>query len=86
MNKIELIECSLRCFAYGLIGLLPVIGIPMALRSVAEYRRVKRNGGEMWNPADRYLFWGALCARMGLALLLLVPVVVFSIGVLYNVF
>ena len=57
MTKInELIEGSLRCFAYGLIGLLPVIGIPMAVFSAFQYSRVKRGQGEMWNPAQRYLF------------------------------
>ena len=86
MPKTEMMERSLRCFAYGLIGLLPVIGIPMALLSVAQYRRVKRGRGEMWNPAHRYLFWGGVCARMGLALFLLIPVVVITIGIMLDSF
>jgi hypothetical protein len=73
MTKIEMIECSLRCFVYGLLGLVPILGIPMAVRSAALYRRVKRGRGEMWNPAHRYLFWGGVCARMGVALFLLIP-------------
>jgi hypothetical protein len=76
MTKVEMIDCSVRCFEFGLAGLLPVIGIPMAVHSVVLFRSVKRGGGEMWNPAQRYLFWGGVCARMGLALFLLVPVVV----------
>jgi hypothetical protein len=84
MSKIEMMERSLRCFIYGLLGLLPVIGIPMAVLSVAQYRRVKRGRGEMWNPAHRYLFWGGVCARMGLALFLLVPVMVIIIGLMGN--
>ncbi len=79
MTRIEVIEGSLRCFAYGLIGLLPVIGIPMAVFSAFQYSRVKRGQGEMWNPAQRYLFWGGVCARMSLGLFLLVPVVVVAI-------
>ena len=86
MSKIEMMERSLRCFAYGLIGLLPVIGIPMAILSLALYRRVKRGRGDMWNPAHRYFFWGGVCARMGLALFLLIPVVVVIIGILDNAF
>jgi hypothetical protein len=82
MAKIEMMERSLRCFAYGLIGLLPVIGIPMALLSSAQYRRVKRGCGEMWNPAHRYLFWGGVCARMGLATFLLVPLLLYAIVIL----
>jgi hypothetical protein len=86
LTKIELIERSLRCFEFGLAGLVPVIGIPMALIASAQYRRVKRGQGEMWNPAHRYLFWGGVCARMSLALFLVIPVIVFGIGVLWNVF
>ena len=65
MPKTEMIERSLRCFVLGLFGLLPVIGIPMAVMSLAEYRRVMRGQGDMWNPAHRYLFWGGMCARAG---------------------
>jgi hypothetical protein len=82
MTKIEIIEGSLRCFAYGLIGLLPGIGIPMAVLSAFQYSRVRRGQGEMWNPAHRYLFWGGVCARMSLALFLLVPAVVAAIAAL----
>jgi hypothetical protein len=79
MTKIELIESSLRCFDYGLIGLLPVIGIPMAFLSAAQYRRVKRGQGDTWNPAHRYWYWGGVCARMGLALFLIIPLALFII-------
>ena len=65
MPKTEMIERSLRCFVLGLFGLLPVMGIPMAVMSLAEYRRVMRGQGDMWNPAHRYLFWGGMCARAG---------------------
>ena len=84
MPKIEMIERSLRCFEFGLLGLLPVIGIPMAILSAAQYRRVKRGQGDAWNPAHRYLFWGGVCGRMGLSLFLLIPVVVIIIGIMCN--
>jgi hypothetical protein len=80
MTKIEMMERSLRCFAFGLLGLLPVIGIPMAVISLVNYRRVIRGRGNQWNPAHRYLFWGGLCARMGLALFLVTPVVLVVIA------
>jgi hypothetical protein len=66
MAKIEMIERSMSCFMLGLFALLPVIGIPMAVMALAQYRRVKLGQGAMWNPAHRYLFWGVLCARLGL--------------------
>lgn len=74
MSKIEMIERSLSCFRLGLVGLLPVIGIPWAMMALAQYGRVKRGRGAAWNPAQRYLFWGALCARMGLWPLLILGV------------
>jgi hypothetical protein len=76
MGKIEMIERSMRCFVLGLWGLLPVIGIPMALMSLLQNRRVKLGQGAMWNPAERYLFWGALCARIGLWPILIIGVLV----------
>jgi hypothetical protein len=80
MTRAEMIEGSLRCFDYGLIGLLPVIGIPMAVLSAVQFARVKRGRGAMWNPADRYLLWGGVCARTSLALFFLIPVVVLAFG------
>jgi hypothetical protein len=66
LTKMEMIERSMRCFVWGLWGLLPIVGVPMALVSLHNYKRVKDNQGAMWNPAERYLFWGALFARIGL--------------------
>ena len=65
LTKVELIEYSLRCWALGLWGLLPLIGIPMAVRALILYSRAKQGQGDMWNPAHRYLFWGGMCARAG---------------------
>jgi len=76
MTKIEMIERSMSCFTLGLFALLPVIGIPMAVMSLAQYRRVKLGRGAMWNPAQRYLFWGGTCAWIGIVLTLIaVPII-----------
>jgi hypothetical protein len=75
LTKVEMIERSMSCFTLGLFGLLPVIGIPMAVMSLAQYRRVKLGRGAMWNPAQRYLFWGGLCARLGLWPILIIVAV-----------
>ncbi len=76
LTKIEMIERSMSCFGLGLPGLIPVIGIPMAVMSLVQYRRVKLGRGAMWNPARRYWFWGGVCARMGIALTLIIVWVV----------
>ena len=82
MSQIEMIGRSLRCFTFGLFGLLPVLGIPMAIYASSEYRHIKRGLDGRWNPAHRYVFWGGLCARLGLALFLVIPVVVVILGIL----
>jgi hypothetical protein len=86
LSKPELIQCSLRCFAFGVLGLLPMIGIPFALHSVVLYNRARRGQGDLWNPASRFLFWGGVCGRMSLAIFVLIPVVVMAIGSLGHFF
>ena len=63
--KVLLIERSLSCFIWGLLGLIPVLGIPMAIYSMQQHWRLKRDRNGMWNPAGRYLLWGIVCARVG---------------------
>jgi hypothetical protein len=74
--KIEMIEGSRRCFMLGLLSLLPVIGLPLAIMALGQYRRVKQLRGNQWNPAHRYLHWGNICA--GIAVLLLALEIVFA--------
>ena len=72
LTKVELIEYSLRCWALGLWGLLPLIGIPMAVRALILYSRAKQGQGDMWNPAHRQLFWGGVFARMSLTITIVI--------------
>ena len=53
MDRIRVIERSLRCSTFGWIALAPVLGIPAAVRAIVLYRQVqaelraarfKRNG------------------------------------------
>jgi len=69
--KIEMIERSVRCFVLGLLGLLPVIGVPLAMMAESQYTRVRQIRDGHWNPAHHYLYWGVVCARLGLVLLAL---------------
>ena len=71
-DKVQVIERSLRCFAFGIIGLLPVIGMPFAVIAIGNFTQVKRREGSVWNPAGRYLGIGSLCATAGLGLSLLI--------------
>ena len=71
MNKIELIQRSLSAFGFGLPGVVPFLGTPFAIVALVQSSRIKRRGGALWNPAQRYLFWGSVCARIGLTLTLI---------------
>jgi hypothetical protein len=72
MDRIELIERSLRCFAFGVAGLVPVFGLPMAVIAVLQFRTVALSRGQEWNPANRYLTAGFVCAGVGLLISTLV--------------
>ena len=54
-DEIELIARSLRCFVRGLVGLLPLVGLPFAAAALAGYFRLRRHRGFDWNPAQDYL-------------------------------
>lgn len=71
-DKVQVIERSLRCFGNGLVGLLPVVGLPWAIIALGHFLAVSQHKGNIWNPAERYLGIGALCATLGLSLTLLI--------------
>ena len=66
--KIQMLKNSLRCFVYGLLGLLPVIGLPFALAALWISGRVRVKEKQMWNAARPYRIWGAVCAAFGTVL------------------
>jgi hypothetical protein len=72
LNKVELIERSLNCFAFGIAGALPLIGFPFAMVALSNYTQVKRRKSSAWNPARRHLVIGHWCAIAGMTLTLLI--------------
>jgi hypothetical protein len=82
LSKVEMIENSVRCFYLGLFGLVPFIGLPMAVRSSMLYRKVMRTQREVWNPARRYVFWGGVFARLGL--LFLIPWAILILAIIHS--
>jgi hypothetical protein len=71
MDSIQIIERSLRCFVLGLIGLVPVLGVPFGVAALVVFREVARGSGTRWNPAQTYLTWGLATALAGLLLTLI---------------
>ena len=61
MNKVRVIERSIRCQALGWVGVLPVLGVIPAVIAIVLYHRTARESGDNWNPAGQ-------CARLGLVL------------------
>jgi ascorbate-specific PTS system EIIC-type component UlaA len=81
LTRVQLIERSLSCLVAGLISLVPVFGLPFAVRAIATYKRVARCKDREWNPAARYLVWGVRCAGFGLLITLLAVLIVFLVVV-----
>jgi hypothetical protein len=84
LTKVEMIERSMSCFYWGLLGLLPLIGLPMAIRALLHYHRVKSSQAGVWNPAQRYLRWGGTCARLGIWVFLVIPLAIATCVALAN--
>jgi hypothetical protein len=80
MDKIELIQLSLRAFCFGLPGIVPFLGTPFAIVALVQNTRIKRRGGALWNPAQRYLFWGSVCARIGVTLTIIFTLLIAMAG------
>jgi hypothetical protein len=64
--KILMLKNSLRCHVCGLLGLLPVIGLPFAIAALMIFSgKVRAGQKKYWNAARPYWFWGIVCAASG---------------------
>jgi hypothetical protein len=64
-DKIKMMKASIRCLIYGLLGLLPVIGLPFALAALWISGRVRQQEKQFWNAAKPYRGIGVVCAALG---------------------
>jgi hypothetical protein len=64
-EKIKMLKGSMRCFIFGLLGLLPVIGLPFALGALWVSGGVRAKEKIYWNAARPYRLWGIACAAFG---------------------
>ncbi|MEW6303679.1 MAG: hypothetical protein AB1705_09425 [Verrucomicrobiota bacterium] len=65
MNKVLVLETSLRCYVYGWLSFLPVLGIPFVVLALIDYQRARLEAGGEWNAANRYLHCGLALAALG---------------------
>lgn len=79
MERIALIRRSLTAFACGLVGLLPVIGIPFGVSALFFFIKARLKKNAPWNPASDYLDLAAVFALIGLILSLITVGIVAAI-------
>ena len=65
MNKIRVIERSLRCYAFGWFAFLPFAGLVFGPITFFMYQSIRIEVGKEWNPACRYLHCGAALGCLG---------------------
>lgn len=66
LSRIAAIRQSLCCFTLGIIGLVPLIGLPFAFAAIVVFQRGWKNSAADWNPARRYLVLGMVMATLGI--------------------
>jgi hypothetical protein len=64
-DKIRVIEQSLASFVFGLLSLIPLLGLPFAVLAVVRQLNAWSQAGQEWNPAKPYLLWGFGLAWLG---------------------
>lgn len=74
--KIAMLRDSSRCFACGLISLLPGIGLPFAILSLWYAGRVRVQEKKYWNAAGPYRVAGVLITVGGLVVWLIVVAII----------
>ena len=65
LDRISVIQQSLRVFVCGIIGLCPIIGIFPAMWALVGAVRIHR-GYHDFNPAAPYAKWGVTFALLGI--------------------
>ncbi len=66
--KIKMLNSSTRCLVFGLLGLIPLFGLPFALAALWISGRVRLMEKQLWNAARPYRIWGVVCAAVGTVL------------------
>jgi hypothetical protein len=66
--KIQMLKSSLSCFTFGLLGLIPLLGLPFAFAALWISGRVRVKEKLFWNAARPYRIWGVVCAAVGTVL------------------
>ena len=63
--KIKMMKASLRCLVFGVLGLLPIIGVPFALAALWSSFVARKQERFFWNPAKPHRIAGFICGALG---------------------
>jgi len=63
--KIRMLKSSMHCLGCGLLGLLPVIGLPFAIAALVLAGKVRQQERRLWNAARPYRIGGVVSAAVG---------------------
>jgi hypothetical protein len=66
MDRIQVIQQSIAVFVCGIIGFLPIVGLPTAIYALVVSIRIHFKFRKQWNPATAYLRAGEILAALGL--------------------
>jgi hypothetical protein len=79
--KFRMMQASIRCLVFGLLSLLPVIGLPFAVAALVLSGGIRRQEKQLWNPAQPYRLIGVVCAALGTIAWFLVGVLIACMAV-----
>ena len=66
MQTVRLAERSLRCLGMGILGLIPLLGLPLAALAGWIGYQVLRESGRRWNPARVHAAFGMALGLLSL--------------------
>jgi len=78
MDKVLVIERSLRCFVAGCLSVIPLLGVIPAIVAIVLGHLVREEAKGHWNPARLHLLCGTVLAWVGLGVTLFAVALRFS--------
>lgn len=60
--KLNMLQSSIVCLVFGLLAMLPLIGLPFAVAALWLSGNIRRQEKQLWNAAKPYRLIGAICA------------------------
>ena len=63
--KIKMMKGSIRCLIYGMLSLVPMIGLAFGLAALWISGKVRVQEKRFWNPARPYRIYGVVCGAVG---------------------